>query len=162
MNIDSSTLREVVGDLWNLGRAYGAICVPTNGLVKNNGDAVMGRGVALQAVARYPGCERILGDQLKAHGNHVTVISSDPSKPILFAFPTKHDWRDPSDPDLIRRSCRELAELIVTRYRPGFTCLLPRPGVGLGGLDWESIVRPILVAQFDGNPDIAIVSQPTN
>jgi hypothetical protein len=128
--------------------------------VKSNGDAVMGAGVALEATRRYPGIAQILGAQIGEHGNHVTVIASDPRRPIVIAFPTKHHWRDDADVELVHRSCGELVALLERRYRPGFTCLLPRPGVGLGRLDWTTVVRPILASAFaDTTASITVVSR---
>ena len=38
---------EIKGSLWSY-RTCGYLVIPTNGLIKNNGFAVMGRGLALQ------------------------------------------------------------------------------------------------------------------
>jgi len=51
---------EACGDIWeHLGKAV--IAVTTSGSVARNGKAVMGRGVARQAVQRFPAFPLILG-----------------------------------------------------------------------------------------------------
>ena len=40
-------MKEVKGDIWNFYNKGYWIVIPTNGTVKRNGEAVMGRGVAL-------------------------------------------------------------------------------------------------------------------
>jgi hypothetical protein len=128
-------VREVVGDLWET--ECEARCITTNGLTLRDGTAVMGVGVAKQAKIRYPWLPKHLGRLLRARGNHVFDIGSWEGARLI-TFPTKHDWRDPSDPNLIRKSCQELKKL-------GFkgVVALPRPGCGAGGLTWAA-VKPIL------------------
>lgn len=49
-----------------------AVCVTTNGIVKANGEAVMGAGIAKEA-NRY-NLARELGTRLRAGGNHCYMI----------------------------------------------------------------------------------------
>lgn len=60
----------------------------------------------------------------------------------LISFPTKYDYHDPSDLDLIKRSCEELID-ICNKINIA-TCYLCPPGCGLGGLNYSSQVRPLL------------------
>jgi hypothetical protein len=60
----------------------------------------------------------------------------------VFAFPTKYDFADPSDLSLIEKSCKQLLFLWRSFFRP--TVSIPRPGCGLGGLDWDKQVKPIV------------------
>lgn len=65
----------------------------------------------------------------------------------IITFPTKHHWRDESDLELIRTSAEQLIDICEGR---GITsCYLTRPGCALGGLDWESQVRPLLEPILD-------------
>ena len=68
-----------------------AICITTNGIVKSNGDAVMGAGIALQAAQIYPQLPKKLGSLLKEHGNHVAVLMELENEPAIIAFPTKEE-----------------------------------------------------------------------
>ena len=47
-----------------------AICVTTNGMIKNDGLAVMGAGIAKEADNRYK-LARTFGQKLRETGNHV-------------------------------------------------------------------------------------------
>jgi hypothetical protein len=134
---------EQCGNMWKIVDAD-ARCVTTNGVVKSNGNAVMGRGVAMQARQRYIGVDRELGQLLRARGNHVHKLAED-----LVSFPTKNDWRHISSRVLIERSARELVALADAE---GWNrVLLPRPGCGAGGLRWvevQPIIAPILDDRF--------------
>ncbi len=129
-------------DLWDLSADLRVLT--TNGFVKRNGDAVMGRGIALEATRRYPGIASVLGNRLRTAGNHVHLLS-----PGIASMPVKHLWWDPADPRLIVRSAHELVALVNEH---GFTqVVMPRPGCGNGRLDWrdvEPLIAPILDDRF--------------
>lgn len=133
-------MRELVGDLWAL--PAGARCITTNGIVKSNGEAVMGAGVALSAKQRYPDLPRVLGRLIRQFGNHVHYVGYRDNV-HLYSFPTKNDWRDPSDPELIERSARELRGILLPDLERIHPVVMTRPGCGNGGLDWAA-VRPIM------------------
>lgn len=147
-------MTEIKGDIWKVGQGFWAICVTTNGIVKNNGCAVMGQGIALQAVQRYPGIDRRLGDLLRQKGNHVYLLNADLTKPFIISFPTKNDWRDDSSLALIQQSAHELCEL-MDHYR-ALTVIMTRPGCGNGHLYWPD-VREVLLPIFADRP-ITIIS----
>ena len=133
-------MREAFGDLWELTASPNTVaCITTNGYVNARGECVMGRGVAKQAKARFPGLAKLVGQMIRAHGNHVSTFTVNDVP--LIVFPTKHVWWRPSDPELIRQSAQELVALANTR--PDITFYLPRPGCANGGLKWED-VRPVL------------------
>jgi hypothetical protein len=141
-------VREDLLDLWEI--PADARCITTNGTVKSNGRAVMGRGCAKQACEKYPFLQITLGKILKAHGNHVAVLigaNHDGTDGIpLVTFPVKHDWNMRADLTLIRQSAYELASLAD---RAGWkSVVLPRPGCGNGQRKWHE-VRPILQPILD-------------
>lgn len=120
-------------DLWSV--TDGGRCITTNGAVRKDGAAVMGRGCAAEAVQHCPGIEYELGLHLKLHGNHVHLINYY-EELALVSFPVKHHWREVASIDLIQRSCRELTELVDETW--GYSKFyLPRPGCGNGQLDWQ-------------------------
>ena len=125
------------------------VCVTTNGIIKRDGTAVMGAGIAKTANLRFKVAEK-LADSLRANGNVVNDLGTyywKTSRFHLVAFPTKHDWRNPSDLQLIEQSAKQLVTLVNTN---GFQHIfLTRPGCGLGQLDWESQVKPILEPILD-------------
>jgi len=123
-----------------------AICFTSNGVIRKNGCLVMGAGVAKAFRDRFVGIDRAAGRQVQRNGNICQVIPTlTDSIPEIVAFPTKHDWRDPSDIDLIEKSARELMELIEKK---GWArTALPRPGCNNGSLNWKEVkkvIEPIL------------------
>lgn len=123
-----------------------AICITTNGYVKQNGRAVMGRGVAWQATQKFPGIDRILGTAIRRDGNHVHQLEPRGLSPAVVSFPVKHYWDQPARLPLIEQSAYELLDL--TEREEWKRVVLPRPGCGNGCLSWAS-VKPILVPILD-------------
>lgn len=48
-----------------------AACITTNGFIKANGEAVMGRGCALEAAQAFPNVPKLLGALITSKGNRV-------------------------------------------------------------------------------------------
>jgi hypothetical protein len=133
---------EITGNLWD--QEADIICITTNGFVKNNGKAVMGRGVAKEATERVKGIQTMLGTCIKKYGNAVCPITQynyekdgEEQTRIICSFPTKHNWWEDSDLELIRRSAEQLA-LVVEAYQLD-SVVVPRPGCGNGNLTWEEV-----------------------
>lgn len=131
---------EVVGNLWDYPAEWRVIT--TNGTVKKNGHAVMGRGCAKEAMQRYPLLPALLGNRLRILGNHVNgfIAAELRADRGLFTFPVKHEWMQAADPQLIARSVAEFKVNLLDST----TYVMPRPGCGNGNLRWED-VRPLLV-----------------
>lgn len=127
-------MREAYGNLWEYHDRGQWVCITTNGVVRRGGNAVMGRGVALQARNRFPKLSSLLGKRLMRNGNHVEPFSSL----RLFTFPVKHHWKSLADLNLIVRSCQELVKHLDS-HRWTNSVVLPRPGCGNGGLDWQNV-----------------------
>lgn len=129
-----------------------AVCINTNGMTRKDGSAVMGAGQAREAAERFFHIQQTLGHCLLAHGNHVYHMGSHFDEKsghamTVFTFPTKNDWRSPSDLALIAQSARELVDFVDRLHIEH--CYLAAPGCGLGGLDWENQVKPVLSAILD-------------
>lgn len=145
---------EAARDLWSMGTDV--ICITTNGTVISNrttGDRqnVMGGGCALEARQRHPVLPGQLARLIDAYGNHVFLLERK-----IVAFPTKEDVSKPSTMERISKS---VDELLVLADLYGWTSIaLPRPGAGLGGLNWDD-VRPVLAPRLDDR--FIIVSYPT-
>lgn len=123
-----------------------AMCVTTNGVTKADGNAVMGKGIALEA-DRYFHLSARLGAYLKQYGNRAFNLGkyqrctlNNQATFTVFSFPTKHHWKEDSDITLICKSCEQLVEMCnkfgITR------CYLTPPGCGCGNLNYETIVKP--------------------
>lgn len=161
---------EIRGNLFD--QKADVLCITTNGFVKSDGRSVMGRGCALEASRRWPDLPAVLGQMIRAHGNHVHWLA--PGHPGLVSFPVKpvsvvYDgrnavrhmvskfkigdtvpgWAAIADPAVIEQSARELAALATkTDWKK---VVLPRPGCGAGELKWENvrnILSPILDDRF--------------
>ena len=154
-------MKEIKGNLWDhyKGADGPLICITTNGFVKKNGEAVMGRGCAREAMDRFDGLALRFGNLLKDFGNTFIYIGNG----SLFSFPVKHNWWEEADIDLIRRSAQQLMEFLNrqnefnTRSHFSFQfkeVILPKPGCGNGKLDWESQVKPILEEILGGRVSI--------
>lgn len=131
-------MKIVRGDLWTYPADVRIIT--TNGSIRGDGCAVMGRGCAFEASQRYVMLQRELGVMLKKYGNHVA------SFPIynIITFPVKHEWHEQADLALIKRSVDELKRFI----QAGKRFVMPRAGCGNGRLQWED-VKPILAVLPD-------------
>lgn len=171
-------MKEIKGNLLAC-RSADALVVTTNGIVKNTHlgipTLVMGAGIALalaDTFNRAKGWEQNLdaelGELVFAKGNHVHLVKLtrkvyDPNyvKKGMFdlprligeetqnivSYPTKEHFKDPAPKWLVIRSAEELLALTV---RERWTKVaMPRPGCGLGGLDWERDVKPILSVILD-------------
>jgi hypothetical protein len=122
-----------------------AICFCSNGIVRSDNSLVMGAGVAKVFRDRFPGLDVSAGEAVRDNGNICQVVGFCPPRAKIVAFPTKHDWKDPSDLELIKKSARELMELIEKHNWK--LVALPFPGIGRGGLDKETVrqaLAPIL------------------
>ncbi len=152
---------EAYGDIWREQHKYDAIVVTTNGFVKKNGEAVMGRGIALGAKTKYPDLPKYLGGILKQYGNIPWIFSIDQwngeeaYEDVIFTLPVKPEfgpngepgWRARADINLIKRSVKKLVAMVDDL---GYMkkVLMPRPGCGNGGLKWED-VKPIIEPLLD-------------
>lgn len=152
-------MRYFTGDLFE--QKVNAVCVPTNGAVRFNGNAVMGAGLAKIAAERWPDLPEILGMSIKLFGNNVSCLKWIPKQLYyVCAFPTKENWRYYSTLDLVERSALQLSELAGwTGWR---NVALPKVGTGLGGLPWKDVQtvlektlddRFVLVIRNNGKQD---------
>lgn len=140
-------------DIFWLPQEGEAVCITTNGIVKSNGHAVMGAGLAKQANDIFHLSEK-LGSYINQYGNRVFNLGKyqrniDDISDIftVFSFPTKHHYKDKSDINLIIKSCNELVQM-CTMFGISKVYLVP-PGCGLGGLNYEKEVRPVISQMLD-------------
>jgi len=84
-----------------------------------------------------------LGDLVHKYGNHAFYLTME----NIFSFPTKNDWRDKSDINLIARSAMEITDIA---NRIGLSqVFLPKPGCANGQLDWSEVNAVISIALDD-------------
>lgn len=146
-------MREISADAWEVD--CDVLCITTNSTVynyaaTNNRVNVMGGGIAAGAARRFPTLPQDYAKMIDNHGHHVFLVGT------LLMFPTKNNVRDPASIQRIVKSIQEtkvLADLYGWR-----TIALPRPGSGLGGLDWHTEVKPAIKYWLDER--FLIVSYP--
>lgn len=133
-------MREDIGNLWEY--PSDAIVITTNGFVKKNGEAVMGRGCAWEAAQMMPWLPASLGLSIKQDGNIVQDFGyRQELKKRLLTMPVKHNWFEPADINLIEESAHGLRYLVhICELEK---VVMPRPGCGNGQLSWQD-VKPVL------------------
>ena len=146
-------MKEIKGDVWELMKGeFQVVCITTNGFVKSNGECVMGAGIAKTCRDTFDGIAKKLGAYIKKYGNRVFVLHKYEDGVIL-TFPVKHNWWEDADIKLIKKSCKELIELLDKN--PHITkVLLPRPGCGNGKLNWAD-VKPVIEEILDDRVYVA-------
>lgn len=145
----------IKGNIWDY-QSKGYIVVPTNGFITKRGEAVMGRGLALQTKQKYPKFPLLLGWHLEHIGN-VPGFFREYS---IITFPVKYSWKAPADLKLITRSAQLLNTAIdpptlknVATYGISLPVYIPKVGCGCGKLDWSQ-VKPILEAYC---PNVTVI-----
>lgn len=130
-------MKEIIGNLWNYHTGRSTVVITTNGYIRSDGALVMGRGVAKEALDRFPGINKRLGALVRGLGNHVHHLSDIG----IISFPVKHKFFEDADIHLIQVSSIELRELLLMN---GLTeVYMPRPGCGNGRLDWANVRHTI-------------------
>src|SRR5574343_1247617 len=135
--ITGLVFQEIKKNVWD------AVCITTNGNIRKDGLAVMGRGIAAAFKFNIPGIDKILASEIEKNGNKVNYLGQHRFHDVpirIFSFPTKHNWWEKSDINLIIQSARIL-NLIADRY--DYEILLPRQGCNNGGLNWNEVNEAI-------------------
>jgi hypothetical protein len=132
-----------------------AICITTNGHYTRDGVAVMGGGCAGEAARRWPEMPVRLGKMLRTFMSNIPfvigavdengealeltadTIKERKFKCLVFSYPTIHNLVRGSELGLIKQSAQVLVDY-VTQYNLK-KVILPRPGVGIGGLTWKEV-----------------------
>lgn len=157
-------MKELIGeDLFDQIAKSDAICIATNcSIVNDDGEASnpMGGGCAGAAAQRWPELPIVYG-ALLACAPHVPVIlgyvnrndvedyiyiDQVPAQGVdwcaIVAYPTMHSIAEPASLDLVERSAMLLSEMADTHEWEHV--VVARPGCGIGGLDWETEVKPAI------------------
>ncbi len=104
---------------------------------------VMGKGIALQFKNQFPNNFKLYSNACKADEIQVgsLFITEENSliggKKIIINFPTKTDWRKPSEYSYIESGLIDLVRIIKERNIKSVA--IPALGAGNGGLDWNRV-----------------------
>lgn len=134
------TFATMIGDIFELAQTNEVICVTTNSIVKKDNAAVMGAGVARLFRDRFKGLDSRLGQFIKDYGNRCFNMGRYEYKGkslIVATFPTKHDYNNDSDLDLIEKSANEILDM-ANKFK-WEKIYLPFPGGGKGNLKWNEV-----------------------
>lgn len=137
-------MNEVTADFWKLyeqKQSNDVFIIPTNGSWNAKEEAVMGRGLALDAKKRFSELPGQLGQLLINRGNRLYYF---PEYQIV-TFPVKIQWHENAKIILIRRSAEQLNMLLHAVV--GMHAYVPRVGCGNGKLRWRD-VEPVLRSAF--------------
>jgi O-acetyl-ADP-ribose deacetylase (regulator of RNase III) len=104
---------------------------------------IMGKGIALQFKNQYPNNYKLYAMACKA--KEVVVgkmfVTEETSllggKKIIINFPTKTDWRKPSEYSYIENGLQDLVNVIQENKIKSIA--IPPLGAGNGGLDWNKV-----------------------
>lgn len=155
-------IKEICADVWELLDSNSTVCILTNNTVygrttDNISIAVnpMGGGIAYEALRRNPGLDRVCGE---------AILNEDFSLGIdyltgahMLRFPTIDRIGDISSLEVIENSL-EVLQKYCDKY-PTIQVYLPKPGCGIGGLDWETEVKPLCEKYLSNLENITIVSK---
>ena len=141
---------EITANLFYPENDVDAILITTNGFVKKNGQAVMGRGVAYYATVLWPDIQIQLGVLIKENGNQVMYLDNkrfpNGHNCSVYSFPVKKNWWEKADLELIENSVEQIKNIAnMVGLKKIWTV---RPGCGNGKLDWND-VKPILLKWWD-------------
>lgn len=152
------------GNIFLLPKTVKDAClVTTNGIVRRDGKAVMGAGIAKYCRDTFIGVDKRLGSLIKRGGNHVyylgqmigiSFMPSHNSAFQLLSFPTKDDWKEDSKPELIQQSCQEIVKFADEHDLENI--YMPCPGCSNGRLNYWEDVRPILLKELDDRFTVCI------
>ncbi len=121
---------------------------------------VMGKGIALQFKKMFPHNYKLYSAACKSKELQVgkLLVTEDGSllsgKKIIINFPTKTDWRLPSEYDYIEKGLIELAKTIKEQNIKSVA--IPPLGSGNGGLNWHKVKQLIEKHLSDINCEIFV------
>jgi O-acetyl-ADP-ribose deacetylase (regulator of RNase III) len=118
---------------------------------------VMGKGLALDLKKKYPAAFDIYSMLCRHKQLEVgkpSIISLSNHKGSIVLFPTKDNWRNPSQLSWIKEGLVFLAASPAhTQWRKQTRNIhIPKLGCGLGGLEWAD-VRPLIVRFAEMMPE---------
>jgi hypothetical protein len=136
-----------------------AICITTNGHYTMQGIAAMGGGCAGICAQRWPETAKRLGRMLKIVGANIPfvigaldkdgnyleptreMITNRTFKCLIFSYPTINNLVNGANLALVKQSAALLKDYVDQFGLKNI--MIPRPGTGIGGLDWSNVKSEI-------------------
>lgn len=135
----SKKLREIKGNIWDYANKNSAVCVLTNDTILADGLNPMGGGIAREALDRNPGLDKIVAESIDK--GTFWLCRDSKTKSYLYRLSTKSSVFMPSTLEHLELSLYQLS--VCLECFKEVTFLIPRPGCGFGGLDWDTQVKPL-------------------
>lgn len=170
-------LKEIQANIWNKQfDSYWRI-IPINCQVKDNGELVMGAGLAKEAAKRYDNLATHWGAEMRDKKELETSVRriaqiTETDKHLfigtlfdhtnnLIGFPTKYHWKDKSSLILIENHLKHLINVGKCRRAIDldFKIVSPRLGCGLGNLNWEKQVKHLVEKYFGDDENFVVAYQ---
>jgi hypothetical protein len=136
-------LNELVGDVWDLLDENSAVCILTNNTILYHKFKpfygrpynIMGGGIAKEAYDRNLGLKETCAESIL--NGSISLGYDLATGAEMLRFPTKDQIHESSDMRIIADSLIKLVKYI--NENPNKKIYLPRPGCGLGGLEWNDV-----------------------
>jgi len=131
------------GNMWDAYDDCDLFLITTNGSVKANNRLVMGRGIAREAMMRFPDLDLTIGQRIVQSGQHINRAGANYWLYYLLigkkigAFQVKANWFDTASLDLIEGAVAALNAYLVVF--PKLKVCLNYPGIGNGHLSIEQV-----------------------
>jgi hypothetical protein len=141
-------MREIQGNIWDYHTGYIPVVITTNCDINSQGNAIMGKGIALEAKKKFPKLPLFLAQHIKRFYDKVKFFPEY----NIFCLPTKEHYWENSNLLLIEEGILNLRS-IVNWYNEFSESMmkkvyLPRLGCGCGNLKWEN-VKPLIETYLD-------------
>lgn len=126
---------------------------------------IMGKGIALQFKKAYPNNFKLYSEACKKKelGIGKMFVTKDSNissgEKLIINFPTKQNWRKPSEYIFIEEGLDDLINVIKTKQIKSIA--IPPLGAGNGGLKWEK-VKKIIEEKFKNIDTEIYVYEPTS
>lgn len=156
---------EIKQDVWSILDKDSILCVLTNDTVNQWYDNLhmknivcnpMGAGIAGECKERNPEFPELVGIAILTGYRYCGIDKQTGAQ--LFRFSTKSNISDKkSDINLIETSLNALEAVAIAHKDKKI--YLPRPGCGIGGLDWEIEVKPLVEKYLGKYSNVYIVSK---
>lgn len=140
-------IKDVVGDLIKDTDPLDLIIIPVNTI------GVAGKGLAAWMKFNLPLSHEYYKKQCRKGAidqRELKVTNLDGR--LIALFPTKHNWRNSAIPSLIKSSLIRLRTYMFTNNILSAHMPLIGCGVGTGGLDYNTVVRPLILEIFENTP----------
>lgn len=157
-------MKEIKASIWDKQFDDYWRVIPINCQTNSKGVLVMGKGLAKEAKERYPKLPEefanLIFDQQRRHQPIFPVLRWLNDENVnLMGFPTKRHWKEPAELALIEEGLTFLKDLMpyLTANGEREKVVTSRLGCGLGGLNWDRDVKPLVEKYFGDDDNFVVV-----